>query len=77
MSTWLISGCSTGSAGPAKAVFGAGHNAAVTARYVTRVVDLSDAAPGGCLPSPLMFAPAHVTFAVRQAEQRFAPVSLF
>ena len=41
MSTWLITGCSTG-LGRAEAVIGAGHNGVVTARDVTRVADLAD-----------------------------------
>jgi NAD(P)-dependent dehydrogenase (short-subunit alcohol dehydrogenase family) len=43
MSTWLITGCSTGlGRALAEAVIGAGHNAVVTARDVTRVADLAD-----------------------------------
>ena len=49
MSTWLITGCSTGlGRALAEAVIGAGHNAVVTARDVARVADLADTAPGAC-----------------------------
>ena len=44
MSTWLITGCSTGlGRAIAEAVIGAGHNAVVTARDATKVADLADA----------------------------------
>ncbi|HEX2402571.1 MAG TPA: short-chain dehydrogenase/reductase, partial [Mycobacterium sp.] len=50
MSTWLITGCSTGlGRALAEAVIGAGHNAVVTARDVTRVADLADATPARVL----------------------------
>ena len=43
MSTWLITGCSTGlGRALAEAVIGAGHNAVVSARDVTKVADLAD-----------------------------------
>jgi NAD(P)-dependent dehydrogenase (short-subunit alcohol dehydrogenase family) len=46
MSTWLITGCSTGlGRALAEGVVGAGHNAVVTAREVSRVADLADTAP--------------------------------
>jgi NAD(P)-dependent dehydrogenase (short-subunit alcohol dehydrogenase family) len=42
MSTWLITGCSTGlGRALAEAVIAAGHNAVVTARDVGRVADLA------------------------------------
>jgi len=44
MSTWLITGCSTGlGRALAETVIGAGHNAVVTARDAARVADLADA----------------------------------
>ena len=46
MSTWLITGCSTGlGRALAEAVIDAGHNAVATARDVTKVADLADIAP--------------------------------
>ena len=43
MSTWLITGCSTGlGRALAEAVIAAGHNAVVTARDVGKVADLAD-----------------------------------
>ena len=55
MSTWLITGCSTGlGRALAEAVIGSGHNAVVTARDVAKVADLaSTRRPSGCSPSPL------------------------
>ena len=54
MSTWLITGCSTGvGRALAEAVIGAGHNAVVTARDVSRVSDLADTTPDRCSPSRL------------------------
>jgi NAD(P)-dependent dehydrogenase (short-subunit alcohol dehydrogenase family) len=78
MSTWLITGCSTGlGRALAEAVIGAGHNAAVTARNVTRVVDLSDAAPERVLAVALdVTKPDQVASAVQQAEQRFGSVDV-
>ena len=46
MSTWLITGCSTGlGRALAEAVIGTGHNAVVTARDAAKVADLADSAP--------------------------------
>ena len=54
MSTWLITGCSTGlGRALAEAVIEAGHNAVVTARDAARVSDLADAAPQRVLPAAL------------------------
>ena len=50
MSTWLITGCSTGlGRALAEAAIGAGHNVVVTARDPPRVADLADATPGQVL----------------------------
>jgi NAD(P)-dependent dehydrogenase (short-subunit alcohol dehydrogenase family) len=78
MSTWLITGCSSGlGRALAEAVIGAGHNAVVTARNVTSVADLSDTAPERVLPVALdVTKPAQVAAAVRQAEQRFGGVDV-
>lgn len=78
MSTWLITGCSTGlGRALAAAVIAAGHNAVVTARDVAKVADLASAAPERVLPAALdVTDPAQVDFAVRQAGDRFGPVDV-
>jgi NAD(P)-dependent dehydrogenase (short-subunit alcohol dehydrogenase family) len=78
MSTWLITGCSTGlGRALADAVIGAGHNAVVTARDVTRVADLADAAPGRVLAVALdVTKPEQVASAVRHGEARFGGVDV-
>ncbi|MBI3224320.1 MAG: SDR family NAD(P)-dependent oxidoreductase [Mycolicibacterium cosmeticum] len=78
MSTWLITGCSTGiGRALAEAVIAAGHNAVVTARDVSRVADLAAAAPDRVLAVALDVTSAEqVTDAVRQAEDRFTGVDV-
>ena len=78
MSTWLITGCSTGlGRALAEAVVGAGHNAVVTARDVAKVTDLAEAAPERVLPVALdVTQPAQVASAVQQAHERFAHVDV-
>jgi NAD(P)-dependent dehydrogenase (short-subunit alcohol dehydrogenase family) len=78
MSTWLITGCSTGlGRALAEAVIAAGHNAVVTARDVTRVADLADAAPDRVLAVPLdVTIPDQVASAVQQAHDRFGGVDV-
>jgi NAD(P)-dependent dehydrogenase (short-subunit alcohol dehydrogenase family) len=78
MSTWLITGCSSGlGRALADAVIGAGHNAVVTARNVTSVVDLSDASPERVFAVALdVTKPEQVASAVQQAEQRFGGVDV-
>ena len=78
MSTWLITGCSSGlGRALAEAVIGAGHNAVVTARNVSSVADLSDTAPDRVLPVALdVTKPEQVASAVQQAEQRFGGVDV-
>jgi NADP-dependent 3-hydroxy acid dehydrogenase YdfG len=78
MSTWLITGCSTGlGRALAEAVIAAGHNAVVTARDVTRVADLADAAPGRVLAVTLdVTKPEQVHAAVQQAQERFGGVDV-
>lgn len=73
MSTWLITGCSTGlGRALAEAVIGAGHNAVVTARDVSGVSDLAHAAPERVLAVALdVTEPEQVSAAVRQADERF------
>ena len=73
MSTWLITGCSTGlGRALAEAVIGTGHNAVVTARDVKKVADLVDTAPERVLAVALdVTNPEQVTSAVQEAQQRF------
>jgi NAD(P)-dependent dehydrogenase (short-subunit alcohol dehydrogenase family) len=78
MSTWLITGCSTGlGRAVAEAVIGAGHNTVVTARDVRRVADLADIAPDRVLAVALDVTDAEqVASAVQQAEERFGGVDV-
>ena len=78
MSTWLITGCSTGlGRALAEAVIGAGHNAVVTARDAAKVADLSSAAPDRVLAAALEVTdPAQVASAVRRAGDRFGGVDV-
>jgi NAD(P)-dependent dehydrogenase (short-subunit alcohol dehydrogenase family) len=73
VSTWLITGCSTGlGRALASAVLAAGHNAVVTARDVNRVQDLVAASPDRALAVALdVTDPAQVQAAVGAAEERF------
>jgi NAD(P)-dependent dehydrogenase (short-subunit alcohol dehydrogenase family) len=78
MSTWLITGCSTGlGRALAEAVIAAGHNAVVTARDTARVSDLADAAPQRVLPAALdVTKPEQVAAAVQQADERFGGIDV-
>lgn len=78
MSTWLITGCSTGlGRALAEAVLGAGDNAVVTARDVAKVADLADRAPDRALAAGLdVTHPAQVAAVVRRAEERFGGVDV-
>ncbi|WP_322859854.1 oxidoreductase [Mycobacterium europaeum] len=78
MSTWLITGCSTGlGRALAEAVIGAGHNAVVTARDVAKVADLASAVPDRVLAAALdVTDPAQVASVVRQADDRFGGVDV-
>jgi len=78
MSTWLITGCSTGlGRALAEAIIGAGHNAVVTARDSAKVTDLAETSPGRVLAVALdVTNPEQVTSAVRQAEDRFGGIDV-
>jgi NAD(P)-dependent dehydrogenase (short-subunit alcohol dehydrogenase family) len=78
MSTWLITGCSTGLGRHlAQAVLEHGHNAVVTARDAAKVQDLVDARPGTGLALALdVTDTARVEAAARQAEERFGGVDV-
>ena len=54
MSTWLITGCSTGLGRAfAEAALDAGHDVVVTARDLAAVTPLTDRYPGSALPVAL------------------------
>ena len=78
MSTWLITGCSTGlGRALAETVIGAGHNAVVSARNVAKVADLADIAPDRVLAVALdVTDPQQVSSAAQQAEDRFGGVDV-
>jgi NAD(P)-dependent dehydrogenase (short-subunit alcohol dehydrogenase family) len=78
LSTWLITGCSTGlGRALAEAVLGAGHNAVVTARDAAKVADLAAMAPERALAVALdVTKPPQVASAVRQAQERFGHVDV-
>ena len=78
MSTWLITGCSTGlGRALAEAVIGSGHNAVVSARDVAKVADLADIAPDRVLAVALdVTDPQQVASGAQQAEDRFGGVDV-
>ena len=78
MSTWLITGCSTGiGRSLAEAVLARGDSAVVTARDTARVRDLAAAYPENALALGLDVTDREqVTSVVRAAEERFAGVDV-
>jgi NAD(P)-dependent dehydrogenase (short-subunit alcohol dehydrogenase family) len=78
MSTWLITGCSTGlGRALAESVIGSGHNAVVTARDVKKVADVADNAPERVLAVALdVTKPEQVSSAVKQAHERFGGIDV-
>jgi NAD(P)-dependent dehydrogenase (short-subunit alcohol dehydrogenase family) len=78
MTTWLITGCSTGlGRALAEAVLDTGDNAVVTARDTATVDDLVKAHPDTALAVALdVTDPAQVAAAVRHAEERFGAVDV-
>jgi NAD(P)-dependent dehydrogenase (short-subunit alcohol dehydrogenase family) len=78
MSTWFITGCSTGlGRALAAAVLGRGDNAVVTARDVSRVRDLAGQYPGTALAISLdVTDTAQVAAAVRAAHERFGGIDV-
>ena len=78
MSTWLITGCSSGLGRHlAEAVLEAGHNAVVTARDVSTVEDLIRDHPETALRLPLdVTDDAQIVDAVGRAEERFGRVDV-
>jgi NAD(P)-dependent dehydrogenase (short-subunit alcohol dehydrogenase family) len=78
MSTWLITGCSTGLGRAfAEAALARGHHVVVTARDVAKVQDLADAHPDTALALALdVTDDAQVTGVVAAAEDRFGRVDV-
>jgi NAD(P)-dependent dehydrogenase (short-subunit alcohol dehydrogenase family) len=78
MSTWLITGCSTGLGRHlAQAVLERGHNTIVTARDAARVQDIVDLHPDTGLALALdVTDQGQIPAAVRQAEARFGGVDV-
>jgi NAD(P)-dependent dehydrogenase (short-subunit alcohol dehydrogenase family) len=78
MTTWLITGCSTGlGRALAEAVLTRGDNAVVTARDAASVRDLAEAHPETALALALdVTDPAQVTAAARAAGARFGSVDV-
>ena len=78
MSTWLITGCSSGlGRSLAEAVLAAGHSAVVTARDEAKVADLAVGAGDRVLPAALdVTDPVQVADVVRQAEERFGSIDV-
>lgn len=78
VSTWLITGCSTGiGRALAEAVIAAGHQVVVTARTVSGVADLAQLAPDRVLVSALDVTDHDgITRVVREAESRFGGIDV-
>jgi NAD(P)-dependent dehydrogenase (short-subunit alcohol dehydrogenase family) len=78
MTTWLITGCSTGlGRALATAVLAHGDNVVATARDVARVEDLARAFPDRALAAALDVTDAdRVTAVMRTAEERFGQVDV-
>ncbi|MBO3746147.1 SDR family NAD(P)-dependent oxidoreductase [Streptosporangiaceae bacterium NEAU-GS5] len=78
MTTWLITGCSTGLGRAfAEAALARGHNVVATARDVSTVRDLADARPQTALALPLdVTKDDDVTAAFKAAEERFGGVDV-
>ena len=78
MSTWFITGCSTGlGRALAEAVLAAGHSAVVTARDVATVEDLAAAHPDAALAVALdVTDPVAIAEAVADAEERFGGIDV-
>ncbi|GLY30871.1 oxidoreductase [Kineosporia sp. NBRC 101731] len=78
MTTWLITGCSTGLGRAfAEAVLARGHHVVVTARDVSRVQDLADAHPDTALALPLdVTDQEQVSAAVMAAQERFGAIDV-
>jgi NAD(P)-dependent dehydrogenase (short-subunit alcohol dehydrogenase family) len=78
MSTWFITGCSTGlGRALAEAGVAAGHNVVATARDTGKIADLVESTPDRVLAATLdVTRPDQVQTAVRQAQDRFGGVDV-
>jgi NAD(P)-dependent dehydrogenase (short-subunit alcohol dehydrogenase family) len=78
MTTWLITGCSTGlGRALAQAVLAHGHNAVVTARNVNALKDIAADYPDTALALPLdVTDKEQISSAVRQAQARFGGIDV-
>jgi NAD(P)-dependent dehydrogenase (short-subunit alcohol dehydrogenase family) len=78
MTTWLITGCSTGlGRALAQAVLAHGHNAVVTARNVNAVNDIAADFPETALALPLdVTDKEQISSAVQQAQARFGGIDV-
>ncbi|MDQ1058762.1 NAD(P)-dependent dehydrogenase (short-subunit alcohol dehydrogenase family) [Arthrobacter globiformis] len=78
MTTWLITGCSTGlGRALAQTVLAHGHNAVVTARNVNAVKDIAADFPDTALPLPLdVTDKEQISSAVQQAQARFGGIDV-
>ena len=78
MSTWLITGCSTGlGRALAEVVIAEGHNAVVTARDAARVADLAEGNLDRVLALPLDVTDnTQVTDVVSEAEDKFGDIDV-
>ena len=78
MSTWLITGCSSGLGRAfAEATLAHGHNVIATARNADSVQDLADAHPDRVLALSLdVTDPAQIAETVRAAEARFESIDV-
>jgi NAD(P)-dependent dehydrogenase (short-subunit alcohol dehydrogenase family) len=78
MSTWLITGCSTGlGRALAEAVIASDHSAVVTARDVEKVADLAADKSDRVLPLPLdVTDTAQIRYAVGKAEEQFGGIDV-
>jgi NAD(P)-dependent dehydrogenase (short-subunit alcohol dehydrogenase family) len=78
MSTWLITGCSTGlGRALAEAVIASGHSAVVTARDVEKVADLAADKSDRVLPLPVdVTDTAQIRNAVGKAEEQFGGIDV-
>jgi NAD(P)-dependent dehydrogenase (short-subunit alcohol dehydrogenase family) len=78
VTTWFITGCSTGLGRAfAEAVLARGHNVVATARDAAKVQDLADANPDTALALPLdVTDDGQVAAAVQAAEERFGAIDV-
>ncbi len=78
MTTWLITGCSTGlGRALAEGVLAAGHNAVVTARDTATIADLAEIYPGTALAQQLDVTNRdQIRAVVEQAESQFGAVDV-